>query len=84
MISCSDLLTELGSYLDGDLADDVRQQLLRHLSHCKTCSVLVDSTTKTMKVVTDCESFDLPPSAFKPMHDRIMARIREQSKPSAD
>ncbi len=79
MISCADLLTELGNYLDGEVNEDVRQQLLHHLSHCKTCSVLMDSTTKTLKLVTESDSFDLPAAAFRHINERIMEKIREQA-----
>ena len=76
MISCADFMTEIGNYLDGDLAVEVRAQLEQHLAHCRTCTVLVDSTRKTLKVVTDSGSFDLPEQAFKPIREKIMARLR--------
>jgi len=70
-------MAEIGNYLDGDVAEEVRIQLENHLSHCQTCTVLVDSTRKTLQIVTDTGSFDLPEVAFKPIGERIMARIRE-------
>jgi hypothetical protein len=73
-------MTEIGNYLDGDLAVEVRAQLEQHLAHCRTCTVLVDSTRKTLKVVTDSGSFDLPEQAFKPVGDKIMARLRATTK----
>jgi hypothetical protein len=80
LISCADFMAEIGNYLEGDVADDVRQQLEHHLSHCRTCTVLVDSSRKTLKIVTDTGSFDLPEATFKPIADRIMARIRSGEK----
>ncbi len=76
MISCTDFMAEIANYLDGEVAADVRLQLENHLSHCKTCQVVLDSTRKTLKIVTDSGSFDLPEAAFKPIAERIMARIR--------
>jgi hypothetical protein len=73
-------MAEMGNYLDGDVADEIRIQLENHLSHCQTCTVLVDSARKTLKIVTDTGSFALPQSAFKPIEERIMARIREERK----
>ena len=80
MISCSDFMAEIANYLDGEVADEVRVQLEHHLSHCQSCTVLVDSTRKTLKIVTDTGSFDLPEVAFKPIGESIMARIRENQK----
>ncbi len=80
MISCSDFMAEIGNYLDGEAAAEVRVQLEHHLSHCQTCTVLVDSTRKTLKIVTDTGSFDLPEMAFKPIAKKIMTQIRETKR----
>ena len=80
MISCADFMAEIGNYLEGDVANEVRVQLEHHLSHCQTCTVLVDSTRKTLRIVTDTGSFDLPEMAFKPITEKIMAKIREAGK----
>lgn len=80
MINCESFLAEFGDYLDGDLADEVRLQLEHHLAHCRACTVLVDSTRKTLMVVTEAGSFELPETAFKPIAERVMAKIREQQQ----
>jgi len=73
-------MAEIGNYLEGEVADEVRHQLEHHLSHCQTCTILVDSSRKTLKIVTDTGSFDLPEATFKPIAERIMARIRSGEK----
>ena len=80
MITCADFMAEIGNYLEGDVADEVRHQLEHHLSHCQTCTILVDSSRKTLKIVTDTGTFDLPDAAFRPIAERIMARIRSGDK----
>jgi hypothetical protein len=74
-------MAEFGNYLEGDLAADVRRQLESHLAHCRTCQVLYDSTRKTLQIVTDSGSFDLPETAGKLIADKIMARICKASEP---
>jgi hypothetical protein len=73
-------MAEIGNYLEEDVAAEVRAQLEQHLAHCQTCTVLVDSTRKTVKIVTDSGAFDLPEQAFKPVGERIMARLRASTK----
>ncbi len=73
-------MAEIGNYMEGDVADEVRHQLEHHLSHCQTCTVLVDSSRKTLKIVTDTGTFDLPDATFRPIAERIMARIRSGEK----
>ena len=80
MITCKDFIAEMGNYLEGDVASQVRVQLEEHLSQCQTCTVLLDSSRKTLKVVTDAGSFDLPEAAFKPITAQVMSRIRETKR----
>ncbi len=73
-------MAEIGNYLEGDVAEEIRVQLEHHLSHCQTCTVLLDTSRKTLRIVTDTGSFDLPEMVFKPIAQQIMARIRETPK----
>ena len=78
MINCADFLNEIGNYLEGDIAPAVRQQLEQHLAHCRQCSVVVDSTRKTLRIVTESDSFELPGVELKPLTREIMERIRSR------
>ena len=75
-IKCSDFAAELSNLLDEQVSPDLRAHLLAHLAECKSCSVLYDSTRKTIRIVTDAGSFDLTPDQLKTSTDAIMARIR--------
>jgi anti-sigma factor RsiW len=72
VLSCQDLLEELGNYLDDEVAAETRRRLEAHLSHCRACRVLVDSTRSSLKIVTDSSAFELPDS----VSTKILARIR--------
>ena len=78
MISCDEFLAEFGDYLENRISLEVRQQLELHLSQCRTCHVLYDSTRKTLKIVTESSSFELPQSVSEPIVDRIMAKLRRE------
>ena len=80
MISCADFMAEIGNYLEGDIAAEVRLQLEKHLAHCETCQVVCDSARKTLRIVTDSGSFDLSEAAFEPIAQEIMAKIRSQHR----
>ena len=82
MINCTDFMVEIGNYLDGEAAAEVRAQIEAHLSHCQTCQIVYDSARKTVKVLTDSGSFDLPEAASKPIAESVMARIRSQQRNS--
>jgi len=71
-------MAELGNYMDDTVADEVRIQLEKHLVHCQTCQVIVDSTRKTVRIVTDSGSFDLPDAVLKQITAELMAKIRAE------
>jgi anti-sigma factor RsiW len=76
MISCKDFVAQLGSYLEDDIAAELRLALDRHLASCTTCQVIVDSSRKTLTIVTDSGAFDLSEVLPESVTARIMARIR--------
>ncbi len=47
-LACKDLLGNLSNYIDGDLNDDLCQDLQRHIAGCENCRVVFDTLTKTV------------------------------------
>jgi len=78
MLSCADFLTEFGDYLDNTAHPHLRARLEEHLLECKTCQVILDSSRKTIQIVTDSESFSLPADAVDSIVSQVMARIRDK------
>lgn len=76
MISCEEFFAEFADYLEGQVSPEVRQELELHLSQCRACHVLYDSSRKTIKIVSESNSFELPPKVFEPIMDRVMAKLR--------
>jgi len=79
MITCDEFFAEFGDYLENRVSPEVRHELELHLAQCRACYVLCDSTRKTVKIVTDSTSFELPPDVADPIVDRVMEKIRKQS-----
>ena len=79
MLSCADFLAELGDYIDDAASADLRTHLEDHLRKCKTCQVIVDSTRKTIQIVTESGSFTLPSEAIDPLISEVMARVRQKT-----
>jgi anti-sigma factor RsiW len=75
VLSCDQFLAELGDYADGPVAAEIRRQLEAHLSGCRTCQVIYDSMRKTLRIVTESGSFDLPESLSESMVAKVMQQI---------
>jgi putative zinc finger protein len=79
MITCDEFFAEFGDYLENRVPPEVRHELELHLSNCKACHVLYDSTRKTVKIVTDSSSFELPNGVSDRIIDRVMTKLKDQT-----
>ena len=76
MITCDEFFAELGDYLENRISPEVRKELELHLSQCRACHVLYDSTCQTVKIVTESGSFDLPQNVCESIIGQVMAKLR--------
>ena len=76
MITCEEFFAEFADYLENQASPEVRRELELHLSQCRACHVLYDSTRKTIRIVSESNSFELPQNIFDPIIDRVMAKLR--------
>jgi predicted anti-sigma-YlaC factor YlaD len=80
MLSCAEFLAEFGDYLESVADPELRSRLKEHLHECKTCQVIVDSTKKTIRIVTDSDSFSVPADNVESIVRDVMARIRDKKR----
>lgn len=78
MITCDEFFAEFGDYLENHVSPEVRQEVELHVSQCRTCQVLYDSARKTLKIVTDSSSFDLPENVTELIIDRLIEKLRRE------
>jgi anti-sigma factor (TIGR02949 family) len=76
VFSCEDVRTALSEYLDGNVSPELRRELERHLTECRTCQVLYDTTKKTLQIVTNVGSFEVPEAASERLVKRIMSKLK--------
>lgn len=73
-------MAELANYLDDQVAAELRRELEVHLAHCRTCQALYDSVRKTLTIVTDSRSFEIPESVSARILDKIMSKVRQDRR----
>lgn len=76
MITCDDFFAEFGDYIDNRVSPAVRRELELHLSQCRACHVLYDSTCQTVKIVTDSGCFELPENVCESIIGQVMAKLK--------
>ncbi|MGE0492233.1 MAG: anti-sigma factor [Vulcanimicrobiota bacterium] len=60
MSCCGRIKELLAEYLDQELPDDLCAELETHLSHCRPCQVVVDTTRTTIAFYRELEPMPLP------------------------
>ncbi len=71
MITCEQVLRELSNYLDEEISSELRTEIQEHLRDCHNCTVLADTTRKTITLVAAKYVARLPQG----VSERLIARL---------
>ncbi len=75
MLDCKQVLAELSNYLDEEVSLELKAALEEHLSRCYRCSLVFDTTRKTLKIVSEAGPFELPLEASARLYTRLQALL---------
>lgn len=70
---CYERLRQINNYIDGEIDDELCQELERHMEHCPDCQVIVDTLTRTVKLYRSLAQTqsDLPAD----VEQRLLSRL---------
>lgn len=71
MMECRDVISNLSCHIDGDGSDEMRRAIEEHISRCRKCRVVLDTTRKTLKIVADAEPFEVPLAVSARLYTRL-------------
>ena len=75
MVTCAQVLKELSNYIDGDIDPQLRAEIEQHLRGCRRCSVILDSTRKTLRIVGDERVFEIPLGYSERLHQFLAKKL---------
>lgn len=81
MISCKKILENLSELVDDSLAAGIRKELEAHINECRSCQVLIDSSRRTLRIVTDVGSFEIPGEVSERLLQKTLASLKEAAGP---
>ena len=70
-MDCKDVLANLSCYIDGEGTAELRTALEDHISRCRRCRVVFDTTGRMLKIVTDAEPFEVPLAVSARLYTRL-------------
>ena len=82
-MDCSEVLEQLGDYLDEEAREELCRAIEAHLSQCRDCKIQVDSVKKTIVLYQADRRIDLP-VALSSKLKAVLAREYVRQGPLAD
>ena len=78
MMTCEEVLANLSNYFDDECSAELRAQLEDHISKCRRCRVVFDSTGKMLKILVDVEPFEVPLAVSARLYSRLQEVLSEE------
>jgi anti-sigma factor (TIGR02949 family) len=76
---CRQVIDKISEYIDGELDPELVRELERHLEHCEDCSIVVDTTHKTVEIFYRTEPAALPDDVRERLNGMFMERFRKEN-----
>jgi anti-sigma factor RsiW len=70
-IDCKHVWSYISAYIDGQVDEELRAEIDRHLETCEICSAVLDSTRNVVVLMADDRVFELPTGFSDRLHARI-------------
>ena len=78
MLSCEEVLANLSNYFDDECSAELRAQLEDHISKCRRCRVVFDSTGKMLKILVEVDPFEVPLAVSARLYSRLQEVLSEE------
>ena len=76
-MTCTDFIAKLTDFFDGNVPSELLAEVEQHISECKHCEVVLDSTTKTINIYRDNELYDFSPELQLRIERTVMKRCND-------
>jgi predicted anti-sigma-YlaC factor YlaD len=70
-MKCEELLTYLSDYIDQDLNEELTAEAQAHLSTCQNCSVVLDTTQRTISLFRQQRKQTIPADRKRPLFNKL-------------
>lgn len=78
-MTCTDFLSQLTDYFDGQIDAELLNEVQKHVRECHHCEVVLDTTSKTISIYREHEIYDFPQDVRERLHSAIMAKCKGRS-----
>lgn len=79
-MTCTDFLSQLTDYFDGQISPELLEEVRAHLAGCSHCEVVLNTTRQTIEVYRGNEIYEISTELRERLHSAIMAKCRGAKK----
>lgn len=79
-MTCTDFLSQLTDYFDGQISPELLEEVRTHLAGCHHCEVVLNTTRQTIEVYRGNEVYDISDELRERLHSAIMAKCTSARK----
>jgi anti-sigma factor RsiW len=79
-VNCTEFLSKLTDYFDGQIDPELLTEVKAHLGTCHHCEVVVDTTRKTIDVYRGAVSSEFPEELSNRLRAAVMERCLASGK----
>ena len=76
-MECKEVMANMSCYIDGDGSEELRQLLREHVTQCRRCRVVFDTTGQMLGIVRDAEPFEVPLAVSARLYNRLEKILSE-------
>ena len=73
-MTCTEFLSKLDEYFDGNVDADFLAEVRAHVKKCSHCEVVLDTTRKTISIYRENEVYEFPEDLRERLHAAIMKK----------
>ncbi len=73
-MTCTDFLSKLTDYFDGQISPELLEEVRAHSAACSHCEVVLDTTRQTIEVYRDNELYEFSVDFQERLHTAIMEK----------
>jgi anti-sigma factor RsiW len=73
-MNCTDFLSKMTDYFDGQIEAELLVEVKQHLAECHHCEVVVDTTKQTIQFYRNSEVYEFSPDLRDRLHTAIMTK----------
>jgi anti-sigma factor RsiW len=79
-MNCTDFLSQLTDYFDGQISADLLEEVRAHLAGCSHCEVVLNTTRQTIEVYKGNEIYEISDDLRERLHSAIMTKCLASRK----